>query len=104
MYPTLEVDGWHPIHYAVWCNDVSAAAGLLAHDPGTVLTLRTSDSMSSTALHLSAGLGLLSMTQLLLEHGADPSLLNGDQQTPLVLCQTLQHGPEWESVVELLQY
>ena len=69
------------LHEAVCSNNFDRVQQLLSQ--GVDVNSLSIVQHPRTALHLSAGLGLLAMSQLLISHGADVNILNDRGYTPL---------------------
>jgi ankyrin repeat protein len=95
----LDDDGWEPIHYAAWYDQVAAVQVLLQFDPEVVN--HTTVETLSTPLHYAAGTGHTAVCRILIERGAKVDPLDKEKNTPLVLARTLKEN-DWEGVVNLL--
>jgi 26S proteasome non-ATPase regulatory subunit 10 len=62
--------------------------------------VNTRDSVANTPLHLACEEGHGDTAVLLIEHGADPDILNKDSQTPIDLCATKQVRSYIERAIE----
>lgn len=62
--------------------------------------VNTRDSVANTPLHLACEEGHGDTAVLLIEHGADPDILNKDGQTPIDLCATKQVRSYIERAIE----
>eukprot|EP01104_Vermistella_antarctica_P003291 TRINITY_DN13461_c0_g1_i1.p1 TRINITY_DN13461_c0_g1~~TRINITY_DN13461_c0_g1_i1.p1 ORF type:complete len:201 (+),score=21.93 TRINITY_DN13461_c0_g1_i1:90-605(+) len=104
----VDDDGWSPLHYSSWYDKrdvvrllLDAAQTFNEEERGQLLNLKVKDS-GATPLHFASGVGRAEVVALLLKHGADPSIMNNEKQTPLMLAQDLKQN-DWEEVVKLLQ-
>ncbi|OWZ53687.1 hypothetical protein J010_03886 [Cryptococcus neoformans] len=80
----LDDEGTSPIHDAVTADSLQAVKKLIEGDSSLI---NSRDEFGYTPLHLAADRGYPKMTKLLLELGADKSLKDQDDQTPLMLAQ-----------------
>eukprot|EP00117_Sycon_ciliatum_P028072 scpid18171/ scgid2366/ Transient receptor potential cation channel subfamily A member 1 homolog len=77
---------WH----AVRGNHIETVQ-VLSQDPRYLTFLQLADQFGNTALHLSASLGSLHLTELLISHGAVPDARNDEEKTPLHLAAANGH-------------
>jgi ankyrin repeat protein len=78
-------EGFTPLHHVVLCGDpdiVPSAVEILLNAGSS---LHSTDSHGWSALHMAVKRADLNIVHTLLKHGANPNILNFDQQTPLTL-------------------
>lgn len=84
-------DGWTPLMNAVLVSDRRGAETLM--DFGANLELK--DDEGRTALHIAVEYGIVDMTRMLIDRGADINAKNADGYTPLEcakICENLDKG------------
>jgi len=82
-----------PLHYAAYFDCDKIIELLVKASGGTDIDARSSDFNQGTALHIAAASLGLNAVRCLLEHGADPTLLNNKEQTALqCVSEGTDHG------------
>jgi ankyrin repeat protein len=74
-------DGWTPLHLASFFGQLDAARALL--DAGAAVAAVSHNSLRNTPLHAAAAGKHAAIALLLLERGADPSIRDAGDATPL---------------------
>lgn len=75
-----DASGYSPLHYAARAGNYNICKELIAFG---VCIDQPTKSGKATALHRAAGQGHVEVAKLLLEHRADPHLVDDDGKTPL---------------------
>ncbi|KRX00795.1 Protein kinase-like domain [Pseudocohnilembus persalinus] len=76
-------DGWTPLQLAVYRKNLSIVEQLLKDEELFVNQVTSRD----TALHQACKVQSLEIVKLLMEHDADPDILNDKAESPIDLCQ-----------------
>lgn len=97
---SLDDDGWTPLHYASWYNQLAAVRVLIQEGQADVNAVVPSN--KSSVLHFAAGCGHPKVVQFLLSSGARKDAMDAERKTPLSLCKELKQN-QWASVVPLLE-
>ncbi|MBL0319892.1 MAG: ankyrin repeat domain-containing protein [Alphaproteobacteria bacterium] len=85
-----------PLHYAVVYNNDYIMRNLMDHPQ---INLNVKDELGNTPLHIAVSYGNTELVTKLLEKGADPTLTNNDNKTPMSLAEALKQ----KSLVEVLK-
>jgi ankyrin repeat protein len=79
-------------HLAVGCRDKEAAEGMAFATIANAASPAAVMSGGDTVLHAAAKSGSARIIRLLLQKGADPSIRNGNAETPADVCQRFGHS------------
>ena len=80
--PTLYGDGWTPLMAAVLSNRTGLVVELLQASKRKALLMNATNRYGQSALHLVARKGYMDLSEILLDHGADPSLKDANGHDP----------------------
>lgn len=89
-------DGWTPLHLASFFGHPDAARALL--DAGATVDAVSRNSLRNTPLHAAAAGKHTAVALLLLERGADPSIRDSGDYTPLGIAEENQLAPVIDAI------
>jgi len=96
--PTIQINGWYPIHYAVASRSLDSVRILISYYPKQIASLTKN---KSTPLHMAVSSGVYNIVLFLLKHNADPNARNAEDHTPFYIA-TAQ--PDVSIMKALLSY
>lgn len=96
------LEGLVPLSQAAKSSRYDIARSLLEQSR-VPIDVNRADLQNQTPLHFAVPSGHRKLVELLLTHGADPTLVNDDGDSPLTLAKSLQPRKRYAAVIELLE-